>query len=381
MQLAKYFAGAVAILLALWVIIGEQITGASSNAVVNAPISTTRAPIRGIISAPNHDLGRYYEFSEVIGKIENLSLDVSNLYSLQQQREIIVSEINSIYKSLTITNTEISDVKSLVDKYFDFAIVINAARIARSEERIRLFDEIEAARVTTKGAKLSAKSVQNSIELSREKEIFAVQNAIRSSFLNKIFVGEEFGELFQLQKKLLERKMFRSNLIVRLELLEEKNASFSKRILQEEGLTQSASIAILKSKPKSLLWEKIVSDGESVERGQEIYRTVDCSSAVVTLSVSKNVYNKLVIGQNALFFPDKSDLKYEAKITRLSGSGADRNYKHLAVPPSGKSKELFDVTLIAPKLREMTTKKCIVGRTGRVFFDGRPFDWLRDLIN
>ena len=129
--------------------------------------------------------------------------------------------------------------------------------------------------------------------------------------------------------------MFRSNLIVRLELLEEKNASFSKRILQEEGLTQSASIAILKSKPKSLLWEKIVSDGESVERGQEIYRTVDCSSAVVTLSVSKNVYNKLVIGQNALFFPDKSDLKYEAKITRLSGSGADRNYKHLAVPPSG----------------------------------------------
>ncbi len=179
----------------------------------------------------------------------------------------------------------------------------------------------------------------------------------------------------------MERKVFRSKILVKLKLLKEKNISFTNRILLEEMLIESASKANLNSKEKSLLWEKMVSDRESVERGQEIYRTVDCSSAVVTLSVSKNVYNKLEVGQNALFFPDKSDLKYEAKISRLSGSGAARIYKHLAVPPSAKSEELFDVTLIAPKLREVTTKKCIVGRTGRVFFDGRPFDWLRDLIN
>lgn len=381
MRLAKYFAGAVAILLALWIIIGEQITGASSNAVVNAPLLTTRAPISGIMSAPNHDLGKIYKSIEVVGKIDNRTLDLSNFYNLKQQQEILVSEINSMLKDLTIVDAEISDVKSLFDKYFDFAIAVNAARIAKSEERIRLFGEIEAARVFTKGAKLSARSVENSIKLSRENEIFAVQNAIRSSFLNKLFVGEEYRELYELQKHLMERNVFRSNILVRLELFKEKNISLTKRILQEEDINHLKSTAILWSKWQSMLWEKMASDGESVERGQEIYRSVDCASAVVTLSVSKSVYNKLEVGQNAKFFPDKSDLKYEAKISRLSGSRAGRIYKYLAVPPSQKSEELFDVTLIAPQLRVATVQKCIVGRTGRVFFDGRPFDWLRNLIN
>ena len=40
----------------------------------------------------------------------------------------------------------------------------------------------------------------------------------------------------------------------------------------------------------------------------------------------------------------------------------------------------YDVALIVPGLNQHPELGCAVGRTGRVFFDARPLDWLRGIF-
>jgi hypothetical protein len=112
-----------------------------------------------------------------------------------------------------------------------------------------------------------------------------------------------------------------------------------------------------------------------------LLKLVVCNSGLVTLSVSSNVYNVLEVGGKAQFYPDNTDLKYEATIARLAGSGAAKIYRALAIPPIREGDDQFDVLLKVPKLIDESGLNCRVGMTGHVFFDNRPLDWIRTLIN
>lgn len=129
-----------------------------------------------------------------------------------------------------------------------------------------------------------------------------------------------------------------------------------------------------------LLWEVLAGDGEFVERGQDIARFMVCGSALVTLSVSDNVYARLQVGQHAQFRLSGKSKVYDGTITRMAGAGAESIYSNLAVAPSIKHLERYDVAILVPALREQPALKCSVGQTGRVFFDVRPFDWLRQMM-
>lgn len=378
---AKYFLGAAAILFALYVIIGEQITGASSNAVVNGKMIAVNSPIAGFVEIKSLRLGQRFSVGEVIAKIENTNYDFSNFYDLNQEKEEINHKILEINDILKITDSEIADMQTELDKKRDFAIFENGRNITRSEERIRLFEEIESAPVTIKGDKLSARSVQNSIELSRARENVEIQREIRRNLLNNFFVGEGFNNISELQNKIRDRDKSRLNLLVESNHLKEILIILQYRVDEEKKFVDYHSQKTIKIKNASLLWEKLISDGETVEQGQNLLRLLDCGSAMVSLSVSSNVYNKLEIGQNAIFFPDNSNLKYDAKVERLAGLGASRIYKNLAIPPLRANEERFDVLLNVPKLTDKVIETCTIGQTGRVFFDKRPFDWIRDLIS
>jgi len=127
-----------------------------------------------------------------------------------------------------------------------------------------------------------------------------------------------------------------------------------------------------------LLWEVLAGDNEFVERGQEIAKLMMCGSALVTLSVSDNVYARLQVGQSAQFRLHGKNTVYEGTITRMAGAGAETIYRNLAVAPSIKHLERYDVAILVPALREQPDLRCVVGQTGRVFFDVRPLDWLRE---
>jgi hypothetical protein len=75
LKLVKYFSGTVVLLFAIWIVWGEQVTGASSNAVANARLSTIRAPISGIVTTKIISLGEEVSIGTTIGEIKNLWVD------------------------------------------------------------------------------------------------------------------------------------------------------------------------------------------------------------------------------------------------------------------------------------------------------------------
>ncbi|NNC27642.1 curli assembly protein CsgC, partial [Salinisphaera sp. USBA-960] len=106
---------------------------------------------------------------------------------------------------------------------------------------------------------------------------------------------------------------------------------------------------------------------------------VNCTSTIITLSVAESVYNRLKIGDLAKFRVSNDQKVLEGTITRLAGSGAETIYRNLAVAPSERHLQRFDVTLVVPAIREDPALACAIGRTGRVFFEARPLDFLRTL--
>ena len=98
---------------------------------------------------------------------------------------------------------------------------------------------------------------------------------------------------------------------------------------------------------------------------------------MVTAAVTERVYNSLAVGDAARFRLGGSSAVFEATVARLAGSGAQTIYRNLAVAPSQRHLERFDVALIVP---QPGVEGCMIGRTGRTFFDGRPLDGLRRLL-
>ena len=58
MKYKRLILGLLAIILALWIIVGEQMSGATADAVVNAPIVTMRATVSGNLTVPARQLVR-----------------------------------------------------------------------------------------------------------------------------------------------------------------------------------------------------------------------------------------------------------------------------------------------------------------------------------
>ena len=86
MKYTRLIIGVAIIIVAGWIIIGEQITGASANAVVNAPLSTVRAPIAGQLSLPDRGLGAAVSDGEEIATVTDARVDRVRLDNLLMER-------------------------------------------------------------------------------------------------------------------------------------------------------------------------------------------------------------------------------------------------------------------------------------------------------
>jgi hypothetical protein len=95
---------------------------------------------------------------------------------------------------------------------------------------------------------------------------------------------------------------------------------------------------------------------------------LDCSTVMVTASVSERDYNELHLGDPVRFRVSGSDREYTGRIVKLGASTA------FAIPFDPGSHQIV-VTI--PKLAANSEDGCAVGRTGEVIFS----DASRSLIS
>lgn len=303
MRLGRLFFGLAVILLALWIIVGEQITGVSSDAVVNARLSTVRAPIAGTLNMPLRPLGTVIPYGDEIATLSDPLADDVRLNDLRMERAFTAAEV----------------------------------------ERLVAFDAGQAL------ADIGQTTAEPEVLVNRSPRTNTRAGAPELD----VYLTEARSRL----------------------------AAIDVRIAEENARVALLRNARLTAPSNGVLWEVLADNGEVVQRGQDVLKLMVCNTALVTLSVPDNVYNRLRVGQVAKFRLDGTETLYDGTITRIAGAGAETIYRNLAVAPSIKHLERYDVTLLVPELRENTELRCTVGQTGRVFFDTRPLDWVRSLLN
>jgi HlyD family secretion protein len=108
----------------------------------------------------------------------------------------------------------------------------------------------------------------------------------------------------------------------------------------------------------------LVAPGEEVRKGQDLLRLLDCSGAIVSVTVRESVFNQLRLGDNAQFRFSGQSSRYNGKIVRMSGSAAPPD--NLAIQPTGLSSGGYRIAVSVP---DLAATQCGVGRSGTVVFN------------
>jgi multidrug resistance efflux pump len=343
-KITRLVIGFLVIAIAIAVISQEQLSGTSANAVINARLTTIRAPIAGTLSVERRALGTQIAEGEPLGSIGDPIVDEIRLNDLIQEHAIAIAERNRLQAGIVAIARSADELGTRMADY--------------RRQRIR---------------ELEARSGGGSFDDDGPAAQIVLESARQG-----IFLGDGYNDAPFSEQRLVDLRLRIEEARAALSAQDARVAALDARISSERLRVNRLSSSQLASNVRGTLWEALAGNGETVQRGQDLIRLVDCGSSIVTLSVTEGIYNRLRIGDSATFRLGTDGRTFEGTITRLAGSGAATIYRNLAIAPSEQHLERFDVTLLSPALRDSDVG-CAVGRTGRVFFDARPLDRLRGL--
>lgn len=390
MKYKRLILGLLAIILGLWIIVGEQMSGATADAVVNARIVTMRATVSGNLTVPARQLGARVTQGEVLASVEDPVVDRVRLDDLlmevrledaaRAQIEALLAETEAVRETL-IERTQI---------FRDRRLEELRARLSHAEARLAILETGGGAVDETQQQILTA--VEEGIErlpgepwldtlvLDHARERVEVLRIALQAAEENVFLGDGYNDAPSAEQRGIELSSEIAALQTRLAEAKERVAALHERVDRERIRVNGLTGGELQSPVTGLLWEVLEANGVNVQRGDPLLRLVDCQATMVTASVTERVYNSLSVGDAARFRLGGSSTVYDATVARLAGSGADTVYRNLAVAPSQRHLERYDVALIVPQLAQLGAEGCMIGRTGRAFFDGRPLDGLRRLL-
>ncbi len=337
----------------------------SAEAVVNAPLITLRAPIDGVVSVSGETL-----------RLNNARADSGRADEAEQALARAVDEGRSLERHRAAAKDALMRNALQVDAFRKGRVRQLEARLSEFNDRIAIDDlRVEEASARAKRAARLAGSAISLVDADQARRALAIANeealAARAQIeqtrieLDAAKAGSFLGDGYNDQPSSAQRgdelrrrvadydaDIDTSNeTIVRLRHeLEVEQAKFAK-------LEQAAVAA----PPTGHIWERMVSPGENVSRGQELARYVDCSQLVVTAAVDEATYNSLIIGQTAQFIASNGETR-TGRVVNLTGP-ADAS-ANLAIASSVLTKAAFRVSVSIPS----SSDSCGIGRTGRLVF-------------
>ena len=381
MKVARLILGIVICLTAIWIIVGEQVSGASADAVVNAQLSTLRASIAGSVALQQRALGSSVVKDEELGSVTDPLVDTVRLNDLVMERDVAQSDMDKLVSMITATDSTIAKLTQRAKTYSMERIADLELRLFSARARFSLLSDraeqglLVSAFSEGDGQQFDARVPELALNYAAEK-VAALEIAVRAA-RSGVYLGDGYNDSPNSEQRVAELQTTLDGLKSDVIAAAGRKLAIERRIKFEQLRSSRLQTVTLKSTVNGILWDYLTSDAETVQRGQDVMRFVDCDSAVVTASVAENVYRRLSAGQSATFRMSGDSIILPATVTRLAGPGAQAIYGNLAVAPSKQHLERFDVTLLVPALRDKQDLRCAIGRIGRVFFDTRPLDWLR----
>ena len=386
MRYLRLVIGGLLIVGALVIIVREQMVAASANAFVNAPVITVRSPVAGDVAMPDWLPGSVVTEDVWLATIRDPLVDRVRLNDLEMERDWLQAEARRLRERASQQEKYLSWMTLRLRSY-------RTGRIQELQTRAQLPDLIEPDKLEDEAEDTALDIVARAPdedETARENVEGAFPVAPSGRALPDLQLGWAGRNIFlddtanpvwnhALRKRDAQLALAASK--SDLAAAEARLSAVRTRIVRERQRVLGLDGGDLTSPVTGLVWERMASDGINVQRGDPILRIADCEGLVVSLSVAETVYNGLKVGDPASFrFSGRSEVM-QGRVTRLAGAGAGTVYREMAVAPSLKHLERYDVTLVVPALLEQDDLGCNIGRTGRVFFDDRPLNILRRFWN
>jgi multidrug resistance efflux pump len=368
----------------------------SIEAVVNARLISLRAPIDGRIEDFAPTIGTTVPKGRLMLHISNSRADRARLDDLQRLVEQTEGERPAIVKRL-------ARLREIYEQVTQQARAFQAGRIRELEERVLDLkaqvsateaSESEAASTLARTRTLAASGYQTNVAVERAERDAKVASHTQKSLNHRLFAseveleaarrGEYVGDSYNDRPSSLQHA---DEISVRLAEAEADLSSRDERLSKlraaldaETARYSEMSNAVLASPIDGQVWEVLVAPGEEVRKGQDLMRLLDCSGAIVTVTVRESVFNELRIGDQAQFRYAGQPARYNGTVVRMSGIASPPD--NLAIAPSGISHGGYRVAVSVP---ELASAQCGVGRTGTVVFNssgaGETWRSIRDAIS
>lgn len=388
MNLIKLSAAALVATIAVLVIVGEQLSGASADAVLNARVLPLRSPLAGRVETSGIRIGATVDAGDVVASVTDARADVVHLNDLLLARDLAAADREQAAAALAATEASMASLDARAASFRRHRIAELEARLAGARERLALIDggrppaAAEAGTLTAEAPVPDQDAPHRLPYLeSAAREQVATREAALAAARDGVFLGDGYNDAPNAEQRLAELGPQRATQAAAVQAAQARLAALDTRIGRERELTSRGVRGDIVAPVGGRVWELDVAEGSVIERGDLVGQLLDCGSTMVTLSVTETVYDRLRIGDAAVFRPRGSDLRLDGTVTRLAGAGAQTVYRGLAIAPGQRHLERYDVMISVPGLARTPELSCAVGRTGRVFFDSRPLDWLRALFH
>lgn len=363
MRFSRLVIGVLVICAAIWVIVNEQLAGASADAVLNAQVISVTTPIAGVVKDFDRGLGAAISPGDPLGAVVDERVDSVRLDDLSLQRDLVNIQLERLRGQLQALQPAGAMLNSRTADYSLYSMQALQVSLAEAEERLRILDLPEGE--------------PDLIQMSRAREEVGRLRAMVAAAEKGVFIAGGYNDAPFSEQRSLDQAAELARLTAEIEATTAELTAIDRRIDQERIRVGRAATAAITSPVEGIIWERLATSGVHVQRGDAVLHVADCESAFVTLSVTQSVYNRLTPGTPATFRFDGSGEILTGTVARLAGTSASSFYGSLAVAPSQRHLERADVLLTLPDLRSHPDLKCAIGRTGRAFFEVRPLDWLR----
>ncbi|SER48846.1 Multidrug resistance efflux pump [Tranquillimonas rosea] len=389
MRFFRLIGGLVVVLLAVWIIVGEQMAGASADAVINAEVVTLRADVAGTLDLQDRTLGSRVSQAEELASIEDALVDNLRLNDLRLERARAEAELAAARSMMEKTQAIMASLRARGETYRKERLTDLRTRLDHARNRLELLQEegLPSAEgqqlvdgLDDGQDRLPFEPITRELALDHARERVAVLEIALRAAEAGVFLGDGYNDAPNAEQRVVELQSDLASFEAEAARAEAALEAVEERLAREQVRVNALRGGQITSPVEGSYWEVLQADGVVVQRGDPILRLVDCGSTMVTLSVTESIYNTLSPGQSAEFRLLGASLTFDATVARLAGSGAGTIYRNLAIAPSQRHLERYDVLLQVPELRSDDELGCAIGRTGRAFFDRRPLDWVRGLF-
>ena len=379
-RLLKFGAGAALLAVGALTTYQQIVVRVSREAVMNARVVSIRAPMDGIVKAAAGAPGTAVHSGMAIGQVEDPTPDDARSFQLQL-------DLNATERDHAAQSRRLADLVQARREANDQAEAYRLGRVRQTELRIEearagiaaaAARENEATAAASRGAALHAHGYiadaaferltharevahQEAIATKKRLDTLAVE---LESARNGTYLGYNYNDVPSSVQRARELSVRIDETKASLDQLVQKEATVSVQLAAERKRLEARSSAALTAPIDGNLWTVQASAGEYVRKGQELFTMVDCSSVVVTASVSERDYNELRLGEAVRFRVAGTGREYKGRIAKLGLTSTGRSF---AISPEERrhqvAVQLFDIPA-------GESDSCAVGRTGEIVFEG-----------